>query len=138
MVGYRTNLVKINQTKPHSQTPMMLGNQAITSQAPEVIYHQTPYNGTISPSLRSRTEPRKTVKTPKALAAQVLSRGKQGMHLERRAHIFSVCGQLRVLGPAQRWQFPVVHIVPPPANPAAECMSAERGIAVPVAPAGEC
>lgn len=40
MVGYRTNLVNINQTKPHSQTPMMLGKQVITSQAPEVIYHQ--------------------------------------------------------------------------------------------------
>lgn len=53
-------------------------------------------------------------------------------HLEGCAHILDLPGQLRVF---ERRNLPIVHFVPPPANPAPECLSAERGIAIPEAPA---
>lgn len=57
--------------------------------------------------------------------------------LEWVIHLFDLRGQLWILGPAHRWQFPVVDTVPPPADSASQRVPAERGIAVPEAPAGE-
>lgn len=58
---------------------------------------------------------------------------------EKRAttHVFGLRGQLPIIHGRQGRQFPVVDLVPPPADSASEGLSAERGVAVPEAPAGQ-
>lgn len=53
------------------------------------------------------------------------------------AYISNLLTQLRILGPFHRRQLPVVDIIPPPADSAADSLAAERGVAVPETPPRE-